>query len=774
MKTLGTFLLLAVSCAAQIINPSGSGTPTAAAKADIMDASSNCADAGASDTYACDLSPAITVYTTGIHYRFKANTANTGAATVNFNSLGAKSIKKAAGGITTDPADNDIRSGQWVDLVYDGTNMQMQSLLGNAAAGGAPSGAAGGDLGSTYPNPTVTQAHWTRCNSSAVINFAASPYTVAATDASCDCDATGGNVVINLPASSGGRKEIFFIKTDSSTNTCTINRNGSDTIEGSASVVLLAQYDSLLIRDQPIGSWLKVSPKIPGSAGNIIYNTNGSNFGAVPGTTADIVTDLSTASSNMLLMNRTYTVGHASNTGHIIDTTAILNNATTSENTIAHYYGRLTYTGSAGCGHCLGVLARNSDQGTGGTIAQWDGFYTDQNTSGNPATPVTQYTGYHQVAGALSSTNAANVYTDWAGFRNELQPVSNSSKITTEYGFITDVRGANLSNVTTHHALDVGKCTHASVYLAFIVCGQQSEFQTPVYQTYTMGATSAVPSTASQLYGHFDANFLADSSVVYNYKSFLTHGNAGTGTSTVYYGKNDNGGSATAAKQTVFEAQLASSGAPNTSNKQIGFSALAPANASATITDISGFECADQASGTNTNSPQCFKQLGAATINTYAGVSYLNGNKAFVAADFPTSGVGTALEAITGLTFTLATNTAENIPFSCSFRYSQAVANAAVGFGIKASVAPTQINASGEIYTSTTALTAGNLQGLTTTTATAIVTGTPSAITTVWNVNIRGFIENPSGAASTITFLVSTATAADLVTVKRGSYCTLY
>lgn len=94
------------------------------------------ADAGASDTYVVTLVPAPLAYVTGEHYRFKANTANTGVCTVNFNSLGAKTIKKAAGGITTDLADNDIRAGQWVDLVYDGTNMQMQSLLGNAPAGG--------------------------------------------------------------------------------------------------------------------------------------------------------------------------------------------------------------------------------------------------------------------------------------------------------------------------------------------------------------------------------------------------------------------------------------------------------------------------------------------------------------------------------------------------------------------------------------------------------------------------------------------------------------
>ena len=94
-----------------------------------------CSDAGASDTYACSTVPTPTLVT-GTHYRFKANTANTGAATINFNSLGAITIVKVAGGITTALADNDIRVGQWVDLVYDGTNMQMQSTLGNASAGG--------------------------------------------------------------------------------------------------------------------------------------------------------------------------------------------------------------------------------------------------------------------------------------------------------------------------------------------------------------------------------------------------------------------------------------------------------------------------------------------------------------------------------------------------------------------------------------------------------------------------------------------------------------
>lgn len=91
-----------------------------------------CADAGSTDAYACSLVPAITAYATGQQVWFKANTVNTGAATINLNALGAKTIKKVAGGITTDLATNDIRAGQYVQLQYDGTNFQMLSASGNS------------------------------------------------------------------------------------------------------------------------------------------------------------------------------------------------------------------------------------------------------------------------------------------------------------------------------------------------------------------------------------------------------------------------------------------------------------------------------------------------------------------------------------------------------------------------------------------------------------------------------------------------------------------
>jgi hypothetical protein len=99
----------------------------------LRDLSCQAASGSASD-YACTLTVAPSGYVTGGRYLFKADVANAAGAgkpTINFSALGARQIVKVVGGVTTALAANDIRAGQWVLLIYDGSNMQMTSPAGN-------------------------------------------------------------------------------------------------------------------------------------------------------------------------------------------------------------------------------------------------------------------------------------------------------------------------------------------------------------------------------------------------------------------------------------------------------------------------------------------------------------------------------------------------------------------------------------------------------------------------------------------------------------------
>lgn len=78
------------------------------------------------DAYAITLASIPAAYVKGQMYAFQADVANTGAATININGLGAKTIKK---NVSTDLATGDILANQIVIVEYDGTNMQMVNNL---------------------------------------------------------------------------------------------------------------------------------------------------------------------------------------------------------------------------------------------------------------------------------------------------------------------------------------------------------------------------------------------------------------------------------------------------------------------------------------------------------------------------------------------------------------------------------------------------------------------------------------------------------------------
>lgn len=97
---------------------------------------------GSLNAYVVALPIPSNAYTSGLKVRFFANFANTGAATVNVSGIGAVPIRK---NVTAALAANDILNGQFVELVYDATNLVFQIAVVAQGANGTSgtSGTAG-------------------------------------------------------------------------------------------------------------------------------------------------------------------------------------------------------------------------------------------------------------------------------------------------------------------------------------------------------------------------------------------------------------------------------------------------------------------------------------------------------------------------------------------------------------------------------------------------------------------------------------------------------
>jgi len=132
---------------------------------------------------------------------------------------------------------------------------------------------------------------------------------------------------------------------------------------------------------------------------------------------------------------------------------------------------------------------------------------------------------------------------------------------------------------------------------------------------------------------------------------------------------------------------------------------------------------------------------------------------------------------ITGLSVTLPSGQAQNVPLQCNIQFTQAT-QVSDSFGVKDSVAPTRIDGYGLMSLAgagVVPLTYGNLTNLTSTTATAIVTGTPS-VSTANLVQLYFTVQQPASTttAPIIQIVESQATAADTIVNLAGSSCVTY
>lgn len=84
------------------------------------------------------------------------------------------------------------------------------------------------------------------------VNAGNSPYTVLSTDYLIVCDTTLAARVVNLHAATTNH---IIAVSNLGANTCTINRNGSDTIVGDTVVILSAQHDGVTMIADGSSRW---------------------------------------------------------------------------------------------------------------------------------------------------------------------------------------------------------------------------------------------------------------------------------------------------------------------------------------------------------------------------------------------------------------------------------------------------------------------------------------------------------------------------------------
>jgi predicted outer membrane repeat protein len=145
--------------------------------------------AGTGDAVTVTLASGITAYATGQFFRFIAGAANTGAATMNVNSIGAKAIRKISGGTDIALSAGDIAAGE--------TYLVRYSTAANAAAGAwIIVGGASVAAATTSAAGIVKQQFATNYNLGIACSVGASALTIALKDAEGNDPSSSSPVIV--------------------------------------------------------------------------------------------------------------------------------------------------------------------------------------------------------------------------------------------------------------------------------------------------------------------------------------------------------------------------------------------------------------------------------------------------------------------------------------------------------------------------------------------------------------------------------------------------
>jgi hypothetical protein len=121
---------------------------------------------GTANAITISLNPPLAAYGGGQEFRFISSAANTGAVTLNINSLGAVALNKGNGTVAL--IAGDLPASAIVTVIYDGTRFRLinaQSGLGATLAASADSAAARSTIGApAIPQNTAGVGYWVAQN----------------------------------------------------------------------------------------------------------------------------------------------------------------------------------------------------------------------------------------------------------------------------------------------------------------------------------------------------------------------------------------------------------------------------------------------------------------------------------------------------------------------------------------------------------------------------------------------------------------------------------